>query len=207
VSINALDSLCWHLTIGKEAAYLAEKAAKDMEQLKANISVLRQKIAHTDEAYQRISKAFDRSKKLYRIGDISESEYAADKSEYTDEWQRIRSNVANWTQEINRLEMIIDNISKGSNGMRGQSFDERVRIVRDIADDTVRASLIRKHIREITIRQYEGKKSKIVQIMYVDGKIDHYVYSCHRCREVAKFWRLNEDGSVTELNYTFLRRF
>ncbi|GHT78445.1 hypothetical protein FACS189464_1920 [Bacteroidia bacterium] len=211
ISLNVLDSLCWHTVIGKEAVYLQEKANYDIEQLQANIEVYRQKIDNTTVAQNKIQQAFDRSKELYKMGDIDSAEYNSDRERYGVQHQQIRNNIINWTNETGRLQEIISQISTQYAESTG-SLNERIRLVEQISDDAIRQAMVHKHIKEIRIDNYEKNISKTIEIHFVDGTIEKYVYDYRHIskktegRRCVTIYRLVDD-TPEEIEYRFMERF
>jgi DNA invertase Pin-like site-specific DNA recombinase len=221
ISLNVIDSLCWHLVAYREALYLHEKAVHDIDQIKAEIEVYNQKINHAAPSIQRIQLAFDRSKELYKIGDIDNEEYERDKTRFVDQQQQIRNNIINWTHAIERLEKVIASISKEYRLSRKMdessaktSLDERVNLIRRINEDTLIQSLVRKHIQEIKVSIYKPGVSKIVDIQYVNGEVERYVYDYRHIsnknaegRRCVSIYRVDSEGNLNEIDYRFIERF
>jgi DNA invertase Pin-like site-specific DNA recombinase len=221
ISLNVIDSLCWHLVASREALYLHEKAVHDIEQIKAEIAVYQQKISHTTPAIQKIQLAFDRSRELYKIGDIDNEEYEKDKIKFVAQQQQVRNNIANWTHSIERLETVIASISKEYRLSRKMdessaktSLDERVNLIRRINEDAIIQALVRKHIQEIKISVYVPGISKKVDIQYVNGEVEKYVYDYRHIskknadgRRCVSIYRVDDEGALKEIDYRFIERF
>ncbi|MDR1672814.1 MAG: recombinase family protein [Bacteroidales bacterium] len=216
ISINILDSLAWHLVARKEAVYIREKACQDAETLKADINILCQKIFSTRKASQKIQQSLERSKELYKMGDISREEYMMDKLKFQDARQKVKNNVTNWTNEMNRLEDIIEKIIDESHSPdSGDVFlKPRIRSVRNITDDVMRQNIIHKHIREIKVNDYRQKISKLLEFSFTDGSHEKYVYDYRHIsqknndgKRCASIYRLSCTNTLREIKYRFLKRF
>jgi DNA invertase Pin-like site-specific DNA recombinase len=221
VSLNVIDSLCWHLVAHKEAVYLHEKARQDIEQLKAEIEVYQQKINYASPTLQKIQIAFDRSKELYKIGDIESEEYNSDKARFVEQQQQVRNNIINWNHAIKRLETVISTISNEYRLSRKMdernaktSLDERVELVRRISDDIMIQSLVRKHIKEIKIAVYKTGVSKVIDIHYVNGEVEKFVYDYRHIskknadgRRCVTIYQVDNENNLKEIDYQFIERF
>jgi len=183
ISLNVIDSLCWHLATHKEAIYQHEKAKDDIKRIIAEIAVFNQKIDNAGPMLQKMQLTFDRCKELYKIGDCTEQEYIDDKARFTEQQQLIRNNEIQWTAEIKRLEAVANQLtqecricSEMDEKISKTSLRERIELIRQIADDENKRAIVHKHIKEISVDNYEMNISKLIEIRYADGDVEKFVY-------------------------------
>ncbi len=196
ISINALDSLLWHITIDKECEYLLGTAHKDKTHYEEQIASLEEKLIAVTPRLDEIEEKRSRIIDSYIDGEITKNEKIKKSEDLDSQKLDILQKKVEYEQKIEYYRSCIDDINRlysleglDSTGICDDIHDlfkvrERIE---SITDDEERYRLVHKHIKQLTIegrfiRDESNTKpitrynARYLTVTFMDGTIQYYYF-------------------------------
>lgn len=196
ISINALDSLLWYITIQKECEYLLGSALSDKSHYEGQIEDLREKV---EAILPRLNEIEDKRSRIidsYIDGEISREVKTKKFAELEDQKVIILKQRVDYEQKIEYFQSRIADIlslysMEGSDSIEIENnIDNLIRIrekIENITSDDEKFRLVHKHIKSVCLENrtisysHNSTPSHQVEVRYLtvtflDGNIKYYYF-------------------------------
>lgn len=196
ISINALDSLLWYITIQKECEYLLGSALSDKSHYEGQIEDLREKVEAILPRLNEIEEKRSRIIDSYIDGEISREVKTKKFAELEDQKVIILKQRVDYEQKIEYFQSRIADIlslysMEGSDSIEIENnIDNLIRIrekIENITSDDEKFRLVHKHIKSVCLENRTISYShnitpshqvevRYLTVTFLDGSIKYYYF-------------------------------
>lgn len=196
ISINALDSLLWYITIEKECEYLFGSALSDKVHYEEQIAILREKINAINPRLEDLENKRSRIIDSYIDGEITKEEKVKKSVELEEQRQSILKQNIEYTEKIDYYHSRIEDIKNlySMEGLDAIDISENIHSlvkVREkigaITNEEEKYRLVHKHIKFLMIEersiihalksnQTKEAKARYLTVSFKDGEMKYFYF-------------------------------
>lgn len=196
ISINALDSLLWYITIEKECEYLLGSALSDKAQYEEQIAILREKINAINPRLEDLESKRSRIIDSYIDGEITKEEKVKKSAELEEQRQSILKQNIEYTEKIDYYHSRIEDIKNlySMEGLNAIDVSENIHSlvkvrekIGSITNEEEKYRLVHKHIKSLMIEertiiyalksnQTKEAKARYLTVSFKDGEMKYFYF-------------------------------